>query len=1107
LDDTTHSPFERRSVLHAAVDIASPQEFLDYLIGCVDARTGRSVVGISAPYATAMSDSVTLRDAFLKADVLIPDGKGFVWGARCLGVPCGDRFAIPDVCEQLLKGGDARKWKVFVYGATREVNAAAIANIQSRFPNLAAIAGQHGYDQDVAAEDAIIARLRDERFNLVIVARPSPDKEYFLARCCKTAGVVGLAAGGYADILAGTKQRAPGWVQALGMEWFYRLIQDPAHLWKRIGWANMRFAGAVAWSSVLGVPRRAWFAQPHLHVVAIVAIVLLAYWKSLGAPYHFDDPEYILRNTAIRSLSTVNEITITAHRKIWWYSNAVSYAMQRRFGNFDPAKPERPDVRYFRAWNIGCHMIAALALFGLLRRCLKSSRNCSEGDDEPDVRPFVAAAIFAAHPLCTEAVTYISGRDNGMGGMFYVLGLYCAAVAFERMGFSAPKGSRSGRVISAPMEWPGWFWPAVFALGFGACAVLTKESHLTFPAAVALVWFCFYRCGESPTLSLGLLTGMIPALGVLAWGAAGRYDGSVWFAVPFALGLLTLGGLLGSESAPESNGEGLRLKRLGVFQKQVGAGWAFLVITVGLGAVAILAFPYAYSRTIGALTGYQGSSSWRSLCTQAYAVPMMLSRAIFPVSITTTPDFNITQNLNIDHQFPTISSLSDVRAITGLAVIVALVVFGCVGAFRGWLASFGVLLALIAIAPTNTVIERGDVVSERNFYLAAAGGACVIAWIAQAVALGFARRIERVDDAPKTSRHRHDVAREAALWTIILASCLIGPFVAFTTLRNIEWGDPYRLWRAAMDRSPDKMRVLYNFGVSAQDSNNSDEAEVAFTRAIAIGEDMSKRGAFRPDEAVDVKCFHLAYSRLAEIHLQRYVKSNKEDIQAVEAIKKIYDGGLNRTAWDPDLAASYASVLIKLGMAPQAAPMLHQSLNLHTWADQLFLPLGVAHLELGEFSEAVKFLELASKLKNEHTLGYSSEMAPEYRAHALSVLGVARMRMNQMTEAKVAFREALLLSPESVLRVLTVYNAPRNIRLTPVQTQDPDHNAISVVRRDILLALRDAVNGLLASPPVGMPSNIGELKKLFDYELERRDAYQKMRIEKGFKDNPDDELK
>jgi len=1014
LDDTTHSPFERRSVLHAAVDIASPQEFLDYLIGCVDARTGRSVVGISAPYATAMSDSVTLRDAFLKADVLIPDGKGFVWGARCLGVPCGDRFAIPDVCEQLLKGGDARKWKVFVYGATREVNAAAIANIQSRFPNLAAIAGQHGYDQDVAAEDAIIARLRDERFNLVIVARPSPDKEYFLARCCKTAGVVGLAAGGYADILAGTKQRAPGWVQALGMEWFYRLIQDPAHLWKRIGWANMRFAGAVAWSSVLGVPRRAWFAQPHLHVVAIVAIVLLAYWKSLGAPYHFDDPEYILRNTAIRSLSTVNEITITAHRKIWWYSNAVSYAMQRRFGNFDPAKPERPDVRYFRAWNIGCHMIAALALFGLLRRCLKSSRNCSEGDDEPDVRPFVAAAIFAAHPLCTEAVTYISGRDNGMGGMFYVLGLYCAA---------------------------------------------------------------------------------------------GRYDGSVWFAVPFALGLLTLGGLLGSESAPESNGEGLRLKRLGVFQKQVGAGWAFLVITVGLGAVAILAFPYAYSRTIGALTGYQGSSSWRSLCTQAYAVPMMLSRAIFPVSITTTPDFNITQNLNIDHQFPTISSLSDVRAITGLAVIVALVVFGCVGAFRGWLASFGVLLALIAIAPTNTVIERGDVVSERNFYLAAAGGACVIAWIAQAVALGFARRIERVDDAPKTSRHRHDVAREAALWTIILASCLIGPFVAFTTLRNIEWGDPYRLWRAAMDRSPDKMRVLYNFGVSAQDSNNSDEAEVAFTRAIAIGEDMSKRGAFRPDEAVDVKCFHLAYSRLAEIHLQRYVKSNKEDIQAVEAIKKIYDGGLNRTAWDPDLAASYASVLIKLGMAPQAAPMLHQSLNLHTWADQLFLPLGVAHLELGEFSEAVKFLELASKLKNEHTLGYSSEMAPEYRAHALSVLGVARMRMNQMTEAKVAFREALLLSPESVLRVLTVYNAPRNIRLTPVQTQDPDHNAISVVRRDILLALRDAVNGLLASPPVGMPSNIGELKKLFDYELERRDAYQKMRIEKGFKDNPDDELK
>ena len=1096
------APFERRAVLSAAVDIATPQQFVDYLVDCANKRIGRSVVGISAPYVSAMARDAALRDAFLQADVLVPDGKGFVWGARTLGVPCGDRLAIPDLCERLLDEGNRRKWKVFVYGATAEMNAAAVTNVKTRFPNLAAVEGQHGYNQGEAEENAVIAKLRDEQFNLVIVARPSPDKEKFLKRCCHAAGVVGLAAGGYADILAGSKKRAPAIVQAAGMEWFYRLVQDPAHLWKRIGWANMRFAASVGWNRFWGVPRRAWFAQPALHISVLIGIVWLAYAKSLNAPYHFDDPEYILRNSAIRSLSTVNQITITAHRKVWWYSNALSYAMAKRFGRMDP-KLGWPDVRFFRGWNIACHFIASMALYGLLRRCLKIGRNMRGESGDGEMRPIAAAAIFAAHPLCTEAVTYISGRDNGMGGMFYLLGLYCAAVAFERMGFGAVVTNANVATKTA-LRWPAWFWPSMFALIFGACAVLTKESHLTFPGAVVLVYFFFYRRGAAPTLSLGLLCGMVPALAALAWGAAGRYDGDLWLAVPVALVALTLGGLLGMPSRADavhaSNGRGF-------FQQRAGAGWAFLFVAVGLGAAAVLAFPYAYSRTIGAMTGYQGSSYIRSLCTQANALPQMFARAVLPVSFTTTPDFNIAQNLNIDHQFPTLSDPFDPRVMRGAGIILAMIVFGIVGAFRGWLASFGILLALLTLAPTNTVIEKGDVVSERNFYLTAAGGACVLAWLVGGIAFGLARRMESAAETSQPGHNTGVIAREAGLWTIIFACCFAGPFAAFTTLRNNEWGDPYRLWKSALQHSPNKMRVLYNFGVSAEAAKppKLDEAEAAFTRAIAIGEDMSKRGAFRPDEAVDVKCFHLAYSRLAEIQLQRFVKGNRDDFKSLTSIKTTYENGLNRTAFDPDLAMTYAEFLIKIGQATETAPMLQRSLVLHSWADQLYMPLGIAHLELGEPQNAIHDLMLALRVKDEHSLGFTVDMSPEYRAQVSSFLGVAYARLKQPNEARAAFKESLRLNPESLIPILVGYNSPRNLQLMQEHTQDDVYNGISIVRRDVLVALRDAANELLAAPAPDLPSNLGEFKKLFDYEINRRDAYQKKRVEMGFKDNPDDE--
>jgi len=1067
--------FARLRVLDTYVDKAEPAEVLAYLIESAEEKYGCSVAGISGPYAVAMSKDPALREAFEACDLLIPDGKGYVWGARMLGQPCPERLAIPDLCEQLFAAGNTRGWKVFIYGATEDINAAACTNLRARFPHLAVVEGQHGYNQGPAEEDAVIERIKTGGFQLVVVARPSPEKEKFLVRCCKATGAVGLAAGGYADILAGKTKRAPAFVQALGMEWLYRTAQEPGRLWKRVAVANAQFATRVLWAHFFSRPRKQLWTSTPVQVMAILLAGVAAYSQAINAPYHFDDPEYIQENPTIRSWDGLKQIKVLAFRKLWWLSNAICYRLSEDYGvHF----ANRPDVRIFRAWNYACHFIAALALYGLMRRCVKALRdpddvNAVSGEPR-ELLPFIAAAIFAAHPLTTESVTYISGRDNGQGGMFYLLGLYFAAVAFGRLRASA-------NVISEKPRWPAWFWPAVWSLGCGAASVLTKEIHLTFPVAVGLLYLCFFRGKAATTVSWGVLVGMLAALGALGWGAAGRTDGRLALGMQAGAVLFALGAWLGWRGAKTS-----------FWQRRISVLWATALLFVGLGGVAIAAFPYAYQRTIGALTGYMNSDYVRSLATQAYAVPQMFWRAIVPIK------------LSIDHDFPSVANFQDSRALLGGAAILVLVIFASVGVWRRWVAGFGILLALLVIAPSNTVIERGDIVSERNFYLVAAGGACLIAWFITTVLQAIVERAARGGG----QEVRVAASHEAGLWALVLGCAFVAPFVALTVIRNDDWRDPLKLWSSAREQSPEKMRVLYNFGVASFVRKHYDDAEFAFQTLITLGEERAEKGLFRSDETVQVKCFHLGYARMAELQLFRYSRANRpDDYRPIREVDEIFKRGMTRTAHDPDLALNYAQYLFQLRRFNDAAPVLQLSYNLHTWAGQLHFPMGVAYLECEQFENAREHLQKATEYQVEHSLGVNLQFGRSQRSEPLGLLGLAKLRMKDLAGAKQSLRASIDLHPRGIYLVTTSMQVARNPKLKQLEMEFPDPLAItfSVCRRDVLETVLAAVDEHLQSGAVYDRGTMDMYRTMLADELNRRRELQKKREAFGFKDDPDAE--
>jgi N-acetylglucosaminyldiphosphoundecaprenol N-acetyl-beta-D-mannosaminyltransferase len=182
-----------------------------------------------------------LRDALLDCNMLLADGQSVVWASRLLHKPLPERVAGIDLFEALLDLAHREGRSVYLLGARPEVLAALEQNVHQRWAGLK-IAGSHdGYFSDAQASD-IAADIRISGADMLFLGMASPKKEIFLRRFQHELEVPVLhGVGGSFDILAGLTQRAPLAWRRLGMEWAYRLVQEPRRMWKRYLVTNIGF--------------------------------------------------------------------------------------------------------------------------------------------------------------------------------------------------------------------------------------------------------------------------------------------------------------------------------------------------------------------------------------------------------------------------------------------------------------------------------------------------------------------------------------------------------------------------------------------------------------------------------------------------------------------------------------------------------------------------------------------------------------------------------------------------------------------------------------------------------------------------------------------------
>ena len=188
-----------------------------------------------------MQDDEVLAQSVKACDLVNIDGMGVVWGARLCGHNIPERVAGVDLFHNLLAMSAKRDFPVFLLGAEDIVVTKTANVVKDLYPGLNVAGFHHGYFWD--DEEAVVNKIKASGAKLLFVAITSPKKENFINKWQDKLGVdFVMGVGGTFDVVAGKVTRAPVWMQNAGLEWLYRIIQEPRRMWKRYLITNSKFA-------------------------------------------------------------------------------------------------------------------------------------------------------------------------------------------------------------------------------------------------------------------------------------------------------------------------------------------------------------------------------------------------------------------------------------------------------------------------------------------------------------------------------------------------------------------------------------------------------------------------------------------------------------------------------------------------------------------------------------------------------------------------------------------------------------------------------------------------------------------------------------------------
>ena len=242
----------RKKILNGSFDSVTTAETSDWATQLIKLGERGYICTVNVAILMMMSTDSQLQRFVEKASLVVADGQPIVWASRLLSQALPERVTGIDLIDSLAVRAEKEQFRIYLLGATQEVITTAAANLKSRYPKLDICGFDDGYFSAAETSKRVQA-IRQSGAQILIVGMGVPRQEVFLEENWSDLGVnLAIGVGGSFDVIAGKKKRAPLWMQTAGLEWLYRLIQEPQRLWKRYLVTNLQFIYRLLSSSIAG---------------------------------------------------------------------------------------------------------------------------------------------------------------------------------------------------------------------------------------------------------------------------------------------------------------------------------------------------------------------------------------------------------------------------------------------------------------------------------------------------------------------------------------------------------------------------------------------------------------------------------------------------------------------------------------------------------------------------------------------------------------------------------------------------------------------------------------------------------------------------------------
>lgn len=227
----------RIEFLNTYIDNLTASEAKNAVDSLIQAGGNHYVVTPNSDIVVKMQDDMELKEICDKADLILTDGQILVKLSRYLGNPIKERVCMTDFVWDIFDLAIEKKYKVFLFGGKEDVLSKAMEKIKKQLPELNIVdsySPPFGFEKNkVLLEDAN-RRIKDSNADILIVFLGCPKQEKFIYQNKDKYQVpISITMGGCVDFIAGKVKRAPRWMQNIGLEWFYRFLQEPKRMFRR----------------------------------------------------------------------------------------------------------------------------------------------------------------------------------------------------------------------------------------------------------------------------------------------------------------------------------------------------------------------------------------------------------------------------------------------------------------------------------------------------------------------------------------------------------------------------------------------------------------------------------------------------------------------------------------------------------------------------------------------------------------------------------------------------------------------------------------------------------------------------------------------------------